>query len=110
MGRERPVAILMNNTTKPRFRAADKHWLKSVPCDGGHGVVSDAALLARGRRGPSSLWRRLGRGVVACLACRCVAPARASWIDPDTLLDDRQKNFECDERDFDLVFSDEFNR
>lgn len=103
-----PPVILMGSTEGFRLRAAGKRWLNSVPCAGGHGV-SNAALRSRRRRG-SSWWWRLGRGVTACLACRCVAPARSSWIDPDTLPEDRQKTFESDGRDFDLVFSDEFNR
>lgn len=36
--------------------------------------------------------------------------ARASWIDPDTLPEYYTKEIEGDDRDFDLVFSDEFNR
>lgn len=36
--------------------------------------------------------------------------ARASWIDPDTLAEYHTKDYEGDSRDFDLVFSDEFNR
>lgn len=36
--------------------------------------------------------------------------AEASWIDPDTLPEYRTKDFEGDDRKFDLVFSDEFNR
>lgn len=48
--------------------------------------------------------------VLACLLRLAMAPAGASWIDPDTLLEDRSKVFEFDERHFDLVFSDEFNR
>lgn len=36
--------------------------------------------------------------------------ARASWIDPDTLPEYRTKDFEGDDRQFDLVFSDEFDR
>ncbi|CBJ31299.1 Beta-1,6-glucan active enzyme, family GH16 [Ectocarpus siliculosus] len=36
--------------------------------------------------------------------------ARASWIDPDTLPEHRTKDFEGDDRQFDLVFSDEFDR
>lgn len=35
---------------------------------------------------------------------------RASWIDPDTLPEYRTKDFVGDERHFDLVFSDEFDR
>lgn len=50
---------------------------------------------------------------LACLAAelgRGGGVARASWIDPDTLPEYRTKNFGGDSREFDLVFSDEFNR
>lgn len=62
----------------------------------------------RVRPGPSLL------GLGVCLSCLSwggnSGVARASWIDPDTLPEYHTKDFVGDERHFDLVFSDEFDR
>lgn len=74
-----------------------------------------AWLGLRHRRSPGRpTWRRVRLGL-ACLALwggggGSVAPASGSWIDPDTLPEDLSKTFVGDEREFGLVFSDEFDR
>lgn len=68
-------------------------------------VGSDTRKLPRKKRVRSAP-SMLGLG----LSLGCIAVARASWVDPDTLPEYRTKEFEGDERQFDLVFSDEFDR
>lgn len=89
------------------------------PCCGRLAAIdccSSTSKLPRKKRVRPSAPSLLGLGV--SLGC-CLAwgnsgsssvVARASWIDPDTLPEYHTKDFEGDERHFDLVFSDEFDR
>ena len=66
------------------------------------------------RRWSGRPWRRVRVGL-ACLACwgggnGGLAPAWGAWIDPDTLPEELSKTFVGDEREFGLIFSDEFDR
>lgn len=54
------------------------------------------------------------RILLGCLVClrweSRIVHAEASWVDPDTPGDEKIKQFVGDARQFDLVFSDEFDR
>ncbi|CAN0161844.1 unnamed protein product, partial [Ascophyllum nodosum] len=63
-------------------------------------------LRQKRRLQPSSCWMAL----TYISVWGAVARTRASWVDPDTLPEEQSKIFEFDDRQFDLVFSDEFNR
>ena len=87
------------------------------PCCGRKPVVgcSTSKLLRQKKRvrsAPSVLWLGVAAFYLGCLswAGSNSGVARASWIDPDTLPEYHAKDFVGDERHFDLVFSDEFDR
>eukprot|EP00903_Cladosiphon_okamuranus_P018365 g16894.t1 len=107
---------------KPRLPTTGAHQRRAMAAGERHGCGRARAVHCCTGIGTSKLLRTkkrmrsapslLGLGVyLGCLPWGGNGGvARASWIDPDTLPEYHAKDFVGDERHFDLVFSDEFDR